>query len=143
PDNVARDVERISPDTLACLIYTSGTGGAPRGVMLPHRSLLANCRSSFELLRPLKLRNDIYLSFLPIAHAYEHLVGQFLLPSLGTEIVYSRGVEHLSADLLAVRPTIMTVVPRVLEVIRSRIMAQAARQKSWQKALFEHALASG
>jgi long-chain acyl-CoA synthetase len=143
PDDVTREAEQITPGTLACLIYTSGTGGAPRGVMLPHRSLLANCRSSFELLRPLKCRNELYLSFLPIAHAYEHLVGQFLLPSLGTEIVYSRGVEHLAADLLAVRPTIMTAVPRVLEVIRSRILAQAARQKPWQKALFERTIASG
>ena len=143
PDDVAAEAEQIPPGTLACLIYTSGTGGAPRGVMLPHRSLLANWRSSVELLRPLQLRNEIYLSFLPISHAYEHLVGQFLLPSLGTEIVYSRGVEHLAADLLAVRPTIMTAVPRVLEVIRSRILTQAARQPSWQKALFEQAIGAG
>ena len=143
PDDIAAEAAAIPPGALACLIYTSGTGGLPRGVMLPHRSLMANCRSSEELLRPLKLRNEIYLSFLPIAHAYEHLVGQFLLPSLGTEIVYSRGVEHLAADLSAVRPTIMTAVPRVLEVIRGRILAQVARQKPWQQALFRHAIAAG
>jgi long-chain acyl-CoA synthetase len=143
PDDVATAAAQIPPSTLACLIYTSGTGGAPRGVMLPHRSLLANCRSSVELLRPLHFNHEIYLSFLPIAHAYEHLVGQFLLPSLGTEIVYSRGIEHLAADLVQVRPTIMTAVPRVLEVIRGRILAEAARQKPWQQALFRHAVEMG
>jgi long-chain acyl-CoA synthetase len=111
--------------------------------MLPHRSLLANCKSAVTLLRPLRLKNEVYLSFLPMSHAYEHLVGLFLLPSLGTEIVCARGVEHLAADMLAVRPTIMTVVPRVLEVIRTRILGQVARQPAWRRALFEHAVASG
>ena len=117
----------IPPTALACLIYTSGTGGAPKGVMLPHRSILSNCRGAFELLRPLRLKDEVYLSYLPISHSYEHTVGQFFLPSIGTEIVYARGVEHLAADLLTVRPTILTAVPRVLEVIRSRVLAQVAR----------------
>ena len=143
PNDVATAAAEIPASTVACLIYTSGTGGAPRGVMLPHRSLLANCRSSVELLRPLRFSHEIYLSFLPIAHAYEHLVGQFLLPTLGTEIVYSRGVEHLAADLLQVRPTIMTAVPRVLEVIRGRILTEAARQKPWQQKIFRHTLTAG
>ena len=142
-DDIAREAEGIAPGALACLIYTSGTGGTPRGVMLSHRSLLSNCRGGFELLRPLRLRNEIYLSFLPISHAYEHLVGQFLLPSMGTEIVYSRGIEHLAADLLLVRPTILTAVPRVLEVIRGRILTQVERQKPWQRALFARALNTG
>ena len=74
-------------------------------------------------MRPLRLKDEIYLSFLPLSHSYEHTVGQFFLPSIGTEIVYARGVEHLAADMLTVRPTIMTVVPRVLEVIRARMLA--------------------
>ena len=86
--------------------------------MLPHRSILSNCRGAFELVRPLRLQDEIYLSYLPPSHSYEHTVGMFFLPSMGTEIVYCRGVEHLAADLLAVRPTILTAVPRVLEVIR-------------------------
>ena len=96
--------------------------------MLPHRSILSNCRGAFELLRPLRLKDEIYLSYLPLSHSYEHTVGQFFLPSIGTEIVYARGVEHLAADMLTVRPTIMTAVPRVLEVIRSRVLAQVARE---------------
>ena len=77
-----------------------------------------------ELLRPLRLKDEIYLSYLPVSHSYEHTVGQFFLPSIGTEIVYARGVEHLAADMLTVRPTIMTVVPRVLEVIRARVLTR-------------------
>jgi len=143
PDDIAGEAAGIPASVLACLIYTSGTGGAPKGVMLPHRSILSNCRGAFELLRPLHLDNEIYLSYLPCSHSYEHTVGQFFLPSIGTEIVYARGVEYLAADLLTVRPTIMTVVPRVLEVIRNRILAQVARESPWRQQLFQRAMAAG
>jgi long-chain acyl-CoA synthetase len=143
PDDVSQAAGMIAPDALACLIYTSGTGGVPKGVMLAHRSILSNCRGAFELLRPLGLREEVYLSYLPTAHSYEHTVGLFFLPSIGCEIVYARGVEHLAADLLAVRPTILTAVPRVLEAIRGRVLGQIARQKAWRRALFQRALAIG
>ena len=143
PDDIARDAGQIAPDALACLVYTSGTGGAPKGVMLTHRSILSNCRGAFELLRPLGLRDAVYLSYLPTAHSYEHTVGLFFLPSIGCEIVYARGVEHLAADLLAVRPTILTAVPRVLEVIHARVLGQVARQTAWRRALFQRAVAIG
>ncbi len=144
PDDVARAATAIPPATLACLLYTSGTGGAPRGVMLPHRSILSNCRGAFELLRPLRLgEEEVYLSFLPTAHSYEHTVGLFFLPSIGTEIVYARGIEHLASDLLTARPTILTAVPRVLEAVRGRVLGQVARQPAWRRALFDRALALG
>lgn len=143
PDDIAAEAEEIPPGALACLIYTSGTSGLPRGVMLPHRAILSNCRGAFELVRPLRLRNETYLSFLPLSHSFEHTVGQFFLPSLGTEIVYCRGVEHLAADMLAVRPTIMAVVPRVLDVIRARVLQQVGRQPAWKQALFHRALDAG
>ncbi len=143
PDDMALQAAAIPSDTLACLIYTSGTGGAPKGVMLPHRSILSNCRGAFELLRPLHLKDETYLSYLPGSHSYEHTVGGFFLPSIGTEIVYCRGVEHLAADLLTVRPTILTAVPRVLEVIRSRVLTQVARQPPWRQALFRRAMELG
>ncbi len=142
-NDIALEAAGIPATALACLIYTSGTGGVPKGVMLPHRSILSNCRGAFELLRPLRLRDETYLSYLPASHSYEHTVGQFFLPSIGTEIVYARGVEHLAADLLTVRPTIMTVVPRVLEVIRNRVLAQVARQSRWRQRLFQHAMTLG
>jgi long-chain acyl-CoA synthetase len=143
PDDIALETATIPADTLACLIYTSGTGGAPKGVMLPHRSILSNCRGAFELLRPLRLKDETYLSYLPTSHSYEHTVGLFFLPSIGTEIVYCRGVEHLATDLMAVRPTILTAVPRVLEVIRTRVLTQVAREAPWRQALFRRALDLG
>jgi len=130
PGDVAAEAAMISPDALACLIYTSGTGGAPKGVMLPHRAIMSNCRGAAELLAALPPRqHEVYLSFLPLSHSYEHTAGQFFLLSAGAEVVYARGVETLAADMLTVRPTIMTMVPRVLEVIRGRILAQLARAR--------------
>jgi long-chain acyl-CoA synthetase len=142
-DDIALEAAGIPPTALACLIYTSGTGGLPKGVMLPHRCILSNCRGAFELVRPLQLQDETYLSYLPLSHSYEHTVGQFFLLSMGSEIVYSRGVEHLAADMLTVRPTILTAVPRVLEVIRTRVLSQLERQPPWQQALFRRALALG
>ena len=104
---------------------------------------MANRPPYFELLRPLDLRDEVYLSYLPVSHSYEHTVGLFFLPSIGTEIVYSRGVEHLAADLIAVRPTILATVPRVLDIIRSRVLTQMARQPSWKRRLFDRALEFG
>jgi len=143
PDDIAAEADEIPSGALACLIYTSGTSGLPRGVMLPHRAILSNCEGAFELVRPLRLRNEVYLSFLPLSHSFEHTVGQFFLQSLGTEIVYCRGMEHLAADMLAVRPTIMAVVPRVLELIRGRVLLQVGREPAWKQALFHRAIDAG
>jgi long-chain acyl-CoA synthetase len=142
-DDIAAEAALVPATALACLIYTSGTGGAPKGVMLPHRAILSNMQGAFILLKPLKMEFETYLSYLPASHAYEHTVGGFYLPSIGTEIVYARGVENLAADMLTIRPTIMTVVPRVLEVIRTRILAQVARQPENRQKLFQRALDIG
>lgn len=143
PDDIAAAAANIDGETLACLIYTSGTGGAPKGVMLPHRAILANCRGAYDLLGPLDLHDETYLSFLPLSHSYEHTCGQFFLLSLGTEVVYARGLEHLAADLAAIQPTIITVVPRILEIFRDRVRAQIAREKPIRQKLFAAALDSG
>lgn len=143
PSDIAAEAALIPPGAMACLIYTSGTGGVPRGVMLPHRCILSNCRGAIALTRPLGLKDEIYLSYLPLSHSYEHTVGNFFFASLGSEIVYSRGVEHLASDMQTIRPTILTAVPRVLEVIRARVLAQVARQPGWKQQLFEMALAIG
>jgi long-chain acyl-CoA synthetase len=142
-DDIAAEAADVPPGALACIIYTSGTGGAPKGVMLPHRAILSNCRGAFWLLEKLRLDREVYLSFLPLSHAYEHTAGQFFLLSIGTEIAYARGVEHLPADMLAIKPTIMTMVPRILEVIRARILGQVARQPKWQRVLFDRAIETG
>ncbi len=143
PDDIEAEAADITSGALACLIYTSGTSGLPRGVMLPHRAILSNIAGVAPLALPLKLEGSVYLSFLPLSHSYEHTVGQFILPAFGAEIVYGRGLETLAADMLTARPTILTVVPRMLEVIRTRITLQMAREKAWKQRLFAAALAAG
>lgn len=143
PDDIAAEAELIPPEALACLIYTSGTSGRPRGVMLPHRAILSNIEGVRRLAGPLRLDGGVYLSFLPLSHSYEHTVGQFILPALGAEVVYGRGIESLAADLQTVRPTVITVVPRILEVIRSRMLQQMGRESALRRWLFEQTLAAG
>jgi long-chain acyl-CoA synthetase len=133
----------IPGEQTACLIYTSGTGGAPKGVMLPHRALLSNCAGAWELLKPLDLKDEIYLSFLPLSHSYEHTCGQFFLLSIGTQVHYASGADRIAPEMLEVRPTVMTAVPRLFEVIRSRILAGLKREPKWKRDLFVAALALG
>jgi long-chain acyl-CoA synthetase len=137
------ECEQIPAGRLACLIYTSGTGGSPKGVMLPHRAMLANRAGLATALERLPLDGTPYLSFLPLSHSYEHTVGCFLLPSLGMEVVYSRGAERLAAEMAEVRPTILTAVPRLFEVLRARMLAQIEKDGGLKRRLFERALRLG
>jgi long-chain acyl-CoA synthetase len=139
----AAEAKKIDREALACLIYTSGTGGAPKGVMLPHRAMLSNGAGAHALFGDIIRPGEIYLSFLPLSHSFERTVGQCYLLSIGTHIHYSRGIEHLPAELSDVRPTILTVVPRLLEVIRARILAGIAKEGGLKQALFDRTLAAG
>jgi len=143
PAGFREEVLAIPPEQTACLIYTSGTGGAPKGVMLPHRALLSNCAGAWELLKPLALKDEVYLSFLPLSHSYEHTCGQFFLLSIGTQVYYASGTDRVAQEMAEVRPTVMTAVPRLFEVIRSRILAQLKREPKWKRDLFVAALALG
>lgn len=140
---LAAEAEMIPPGALACLLYTSGTGGAPKGVMLPHRAILANCRAGAEFLGPLRPAGAVYLSFLPASHSFEHMVGLFLMPAMGAEVVFGRGIDQLARDLVEIAPNFITVVPRLLEVVRGRITGQMARAPRWQQSLFKQTLAIG
>ncbi len=143
PADIEAEAAQIRPGAMACLLYTSGTGGPPRGVMLPHRAILANCHALAAVVEPIGLGHATYLSFLPASHSYEHTVGLFLLPSLGFEVVHGRGVEHLAADLLAIRPHVVSLVPRLLDAVRGRILSQRAALPAWRRALFDAALSAG
>ena len=127
----------------ACIIYTSGTGGTPKGVMLSHGAILANCGGACHLFRHLDFGDEAFLSFLPLSHSYEHTAGQFLPIAIGAEIYYAAGVETLAQDMADARPTIMTAVPRLYEVLQGRITAGLRRAKPFQRALFGRALALG
>ncbi len=143
PGMTLAEAELIPPGRLACLVYTSGTGGTPKGVMLPHRAMLSNRHGVAQLADRLHLEGECYLSFLPLSHSYEHTVGSFLLPSLGLEVVFSRGAERLAAEFQEVKPAIITAVPRLFEVLRARILAGVEKEGGLKEKLFRRALALG
>jgi len=137
------EVEAIPAGRLACLIYTSGTGGNPKGVMLPHRAMLTNCAGAKGLIDRIGVRNGRYLSFLPLSHSYEHTVGGFLMPACGYQVIFSRGADKLLADFAEHRPHLVTTVPRLFEVIRERIMTALEKQGGLRLKLFQRAIALG
>ena len=129
----------------ACIIYTSGTGGAPRGVMQHHGSILCNVAGAAEILMEDFGIDDEerFLSFLPASHAYEHTGGQYLPIAVGAQIYYSEGLEKLASNIEETRPTIMVVVPRLFEVLRTRIMKQVTKQGGMAEKLMTMALEVG
>ncbi|GIX17417.1 MAG: AMP-dependent synthetase [Rhodothalassiaceae bacterium] len=135
---------RFRREDLACIIYTSGTGGAPKGVMLSHGAILSNCEDAHDVLAPtLGLEGHRFLSFLPLSHAYEHTAGQMLPVTLGAEIYYAESVEKLATNMAEARPTIMVVVPRLFEMLRQRVQAAIRKEGGLKARLFEEALRLG
>jgi long-chain acyl-CoA synthetase len=140
---VPHETEHLKRTDLCCIIYTSGTGGVPKGVMLSHGNILANCYGATDLIKTLGIGDEVFLSFLPLSHSYEHMGGQFLPISLGAQIYYAERVETLPTNMLECRPTIMTAVPRLYESMRLRILQGLKRQKPLQQKLFNMALELG
>jgi long-chain acyl-CoA synthetase len=134
---------RLARDAVCCFIYTSGTGGTPKGVMLTHGSILANCRGAYHLLEAFNLGEEVFLCFLPLSHAYEHTAGQFFPISLGGQIYYAESIEKLMDNMLEARPTIMTAVPRLYEVMLQRIQRGLAKTTGLRRRLFDLALDLG
>lgn len=131
-------------EDLACIIYTSGTGGSPRGVMQHHGAILHNCQGCTTIIsEDFGWEDEVFLSFLPLSHAYEHTGGQFFPIALGGQIYYAEGLEKLASNIEEVRPTIMVVVPRLFEVLRTRITKQVEKQGSFASYLLEKAVAIG
>ena len=133
----------LSKDDTACFIYTSGTGGRPKGVMLTHRSILANCDGAYHLLKEYNLGDEVFLSLLPLSHSYEHTCGLFFPISIGAQIYYCEGPDQLAANLQEVRPTIMTAVPRLYEVLHDRILRGVERKGGKSADLFHDAVRLG
>jgi long-chain acyl-CoA synthetase len=129
---------------LACIIYTSGTGGAPRGVMQHHGAILHNIEACASLVdEDFGLGEEIFLSFLPASHAYEHSGGQMFPIMVGGQIYYAEGLEKLAGNIEEVGPTIMFVVPRLFEVLRARILKQVEKQGRVARFMMAKALEIG
>lgn len=143
PDAFAAKVN-FKREDLACLIYTSGTGGSPRGVMQHHGAILHNVDGCCTIIsEDFGWEDEVFLSFLPLSHAYEHTGGQHFPIGLGAEIYYSEGLEKLASNIEEVRPTIMVVVPRLFEVLRTRISKTVEKQGRLANFLLDRAIDLG
>lgn len=142
-EDVEEAAKSVGRDDIACLIYTSGTGGAPKGVMISHGAILHNCAGAREVIKELDIHNDVFLSFLPLSHAYEHTGGQFFPLSIGAEIYYAESIEKLAANMEEARPTVMTVVPRLFELLRNRVTRAVEEQGGLGLKLFNKAIDLG
>jgi long-chain acyl-CoA synthetase len=138
------EVASVRRDDLACIIYTSGTGGAPRGVQQHHGAILHNLEGCTDIISSdFGWGDEVFLSFLPASHAYEHTGGQHFPIALGAEIYYAESLEKLAANIEEVHPTIMIVVPRLFEMLRARIMKSVESQGGLSKYLLHRALKIG
>jgi long-chain acyl-CoA synthetase len=143
PAATAASADFARSDT-CCIIYTSGTGGAPRGVQQHHGMILHNVEGCLDIfIHDFGWGDEVFLSFLPLSHAYEHSAGQFLPIGLGGQIYYSEGLEKLASNIEEVRPTVMVVVPRLFEVLRTRIIKNIEKQGGLAPKLLQRALSLG
>ncbi|MEK9605790.1 MAG: AMP-binding protein, partial [Gammaproteobacteria bacterium] len=133
-----------APDELYALIATSGTNGLPKLVALTQKNLEANVTSILQVLKEANLvEPHRFLSFLPLAHAYEHMAGLYLPLYLGGEIFYCEKLDKLSGMMADVSPTLMTAVPRLYELLHSRITSQLTKESPFKRSLFETTIRLG
>ena len=136
-------LNHIQPDDVSCIIYTSGTGGRPKGVMLTHKNIFSNLQGAEDLLEIIGKKDNKYLSLIPLSHSYEHTAGLYLQIDLGSQIYFCEGPEKFSQNLLEVSPTLTTAVPRIFEVIHDRIKIQMKNQNPIIKFIFDRTVKVG
>jgi long-chain acyl-CoA synthetase len=137
PDAAARHKARaltVEPDDVATILYTSGTTGEPKGVMLTHDNLFSNVQAASTEI-PFT-GEDVALSFLPLSHIFERMTGHYLMFSTGTSIAYAESIETVAANFAEVRPTLAASVPRIYEKIYARILENALAGGGAKKRIF-------
>ena len=125
------DINRKDP---ACIIYTSGTQGNPKGVILSHGGILNNCDGALEILKPLLSDQTRFLTWLPLSHSYEHTV-QFVQISVGAKIFYAESIEKLIKNMNECKPQLMTAVPRFYQNLYQKINASFKKATGLRKKL--------
>ncbi|RRQ20574.1 AMP-dependent synthetase/ligase [Thiohalobacter thiocyanaticus] len=144
PDTDGPDALHVKPvpaDSLATIVYTSGTTGRPKGVMLSHANILWNAHASQRMAAV--YTDDLFLSFLPLSHTFERTVGYYLSMMCGAAVAYNRSIPELADDLLEIRPTVLISVPRIFERVYNRIQAQLEEKSPLARALFDTAVDVG
>jgi len=139
-DKIKNDkLKRTSP---ACIIYTSGTGGNPKGVILSHGGILNNLVGACEIMKPLFSSKPIFLTWLPLSHSYEHCV-QFAQIAVGAKVFYAEKIEKLLENISEAKPTIMTAVPRFYQNLYNKININLKKQTGFKAKLIEATLRLG
>jgi len=134
-----KKLKRTSP---ACIIYTSGTGGNPKGVILSHGGILNNLVGACEIMKPLFNSRPVFLTWLPLSHSYEHCV-QFAQIAVGAKVFYAEKIEKLLENISEAKPTIMTAVPRFYQNLYNKININLKKQTGFKAKLIEATLRLG
>ena len=132
-------LKRTSP---ACIIYTSGTGGNPKGVILSHGGILNNLVGACEIMKPLFNSRPVFLTWLPLSHSYEHCV-QFAQIAVGAKVFYAEKIEKLLENISEAKPTIMTAVPRFYKNLYNKINVNLKKQTGFKAKLIQATLRLG
>jgi long-chain acyl-CoA synthetase len=140
PDALDRLLAAVEPDDLASIVYTSGTTGEPKGVMLTHGNFASNA-ACMHLVETGP--EDVFLSFLPLSHVFERTGGHFGAYALGAKVVFARSVDTLMEDMQSAHPTLMMSVPRLYEKMHARVLGNVASQSWVKRRLFSWAIAVG
>ncbi len=141
PDFLRKSVAKVSPDDLLTIIYTSGTTGNPKGVMLTHNNLVSNIVATVSIIKIDS--TDLLLSFLPLCHSFERMAGYYTAMACGCTVAYAESIDTVRDNLLEIRPTIVTTVPRLFERIYSRIKLQVESSPPARQKIFNWALEVG
>tara|TARA_Y100001947_G_scaffold143059_1_gene135768 strand:- start:324 stop:2084 length:1761 start_codon:yes stop_codon:yes gene_type:complete len=136
-------VSKIDENDVVSIIYTSGTSNKPKGVMLTHKSIISNIVGARELVSEIKIKDHKFLSIIPLSHAYEHTAGFFLPIFIGAEIYFNENRDQIVNDLISVKPTLMTAVPRLYEVLYKKINNQLLTKSKVSQKLFEKTITFG
>ncbi len=134
--------EKLKRNSPACIIYTSGTGGNPKGVILSHGGILNNLVGACEIMKPLFSSRPVFLTWLPLSHSYEHCV-QFAQIAVGAKVFYAEKIEKLLENISEAKPTIMTAVPRFYQNLYNKININLKKQTGFKKKLIEETLRLG
>ena len=124
---------KITEDDPACIIYTSGTSGVPKGVILTHKSIRSNLIGSLDIFKNINFNNERYISFLPLSHSYEHTAGQFMPLLTSSQIFYAENMDKLFTNFKESNPTYIAAVPRFYEAIYKKILNNFSKNKILEK----------
>ena len=141
-DNNREKIKEIKRTDPACIIYTSGTQGLPKGVILSHGGILSNCEGAYELLKTIKSPDLTFLTWLPLSHSYEHAV-QFVQIILEAKVFYNKSIETLLPTVKIAQPHIMTAVPRFYNNLHAKMKINLKNQSNFKQTLFNKTIQLG